>query len=91
MNYLFFCRLVCRDQSHHCKYAIFKFKFTVLSAITRFNKLSHKCVYGSKKDPQLPYSAVDLRFLSYFSFALFFHLTFWSTLIFLVFSALLLH
>ena len=72
MNYLFFCRLVCRDQSHHCKYAIFKFKFTVLSAITRFNKLSHKCVYGSKKDPQLPYSAVDLRFLSYFSFALFF-------------------
>ena len=72
MNYLFFCRLVCRDQSHPCKYAIFKFKFTVLSAITRFNKLPHKCVYGSKKDPQLPYSAVDLRFLSYFSFALFF-------------------
>lgn len=72
MNYLFFCRLVCRDQSHHCKYAIFKFKFTVLSAITSFNKLPHKCVYGSKKDPQLPYSAVDLRFLSYFSFALFF-------------------
>ena len=72
MNYLFFCRLVCRDQSHHCKYAIFKFEFTVLSAITVSINCPINVSTAVRKDPQLHYSAVNLGFLSYFSIALFF-------------------